>query len=90
LSGDLSYCIYLIHLSVGDGYQYLLHAFGIDPLAAFGPAGLLIIRSVAILGSTFCLALLSRRFLEQPVLRLKRYFEYGRTSPRLIKVAGAP
>jgi len=77
LSGDLSYCIYLTHLSISDGYQHLLQKVGIDPLAAFGPLGLLVVRAIAILGCTFGIALLSRRFLERPVLRLKRYFEYG-------------
>ena len=30
---------------------------------------------------SFGLALLSRRFLEQPALRLKRYFEYAKMAP---------
>jgi peptidoglycan/LPS O-acetylase OafA/YrhL len=89
LSGDLSYCIYLVHLSVADAYHYLLQAMGIDPLATFGPLGLLVVRATALLGCTFGIALLSRRFLEQPMLRLKRYFEYGGARPHASR-AGAP
>lgn len=75
LSGDLSYCIYLVHLSLGDGYYQLLRVVGIHQIA-FGPIGLLAVRAVAILTGSFGIALLSRRFLERPVLGLKKHFEY--------------
>ena len=47
-----------------------------SPLDA-GPYGAVILRSIVIVTVSFGLALLSRRFLEQPALRLKRYFEYA-------------
>jgi peptidoglycan/LPS O-acetylase OafA/YrhL len=76
LSGDLSYCIYLIHLGVGDAYQYLMAACGIDQVAVFGPLGSVIARAFFIITASFAIALASRRFLEKPVLQLKRYFEF--------------
>ena len=74
LSGDLSYCIYLIHLGVGDAYQYLMGACGVDQVAVFGPLGSLFARSLFVISASFAIALASRRFLEKPVLQLKRYF----------------
>lgn len=70
LSGALSYCIYLIHLSIGDGYQVLfanrLH---------LGPTQTVLIRAAAIILLSFAIAAVSRKFLEQPCLALKSTFE---------------
>ena len=77
LSGDLSYCIYLIHLSVGDAYEYFVHRFGWQTSALLTPFGAFALRSIFMVVVTFALAMLSRRFLERPMLRLKRYFEYA-------------
>ena len=38
-SGSVSYCLYLIHLSLGDGYQALVRHFGLRPDAMFGKLG---------------------------------------------------
>jgi peptidoglycan/LPS O-acetylase OafA/YrhL len=78
LSGDLSYCLYLVHLTVGDLYQDAARKLGIDA----GPYGTVILRSAVMVTVSFGVALLSRKFLEQPALRLKRYFEYTKKSPR--------
>jgi len=77
LSGELSYCIYLIHVGVLDSYQYFVRTSGIDTIAIFGPRGALIVRGLVVVGVVFALAGISRRFLEQPILRLKKHFEYG-------------
>jgi peptidoglycan/LPS O-acetylase OafA/YrhL len=77
VSSDLSYCIYLIHLSVGDGYHWLLSALKIDVAAAFGPRGAWLAQFIMVLGVTFGLAFLSKKYLEDPCLRLKRYFRYS-------------
>ena len=75
VSADLSYCVYLIHLGVLDAYYRR-----IAPLAGpwlrneFGPFSEGLINTLAILALTFLLALLSRRFLETPFLRLKERF----------------
>jgi peptidoglycan/LPS O-acetylase OafA/YrhL len=73
LSGALSYCLYLIHLSIGDGYQALfatrLH---------LGPTETVLMRVTVILLLAFAIAALSRKFLEQPCLALKSRFEEAR------------
>lgn len=74
LSGALSYCLYLIHDSVGDGYEYLLRRSGLPLVSFVGPSGAVLVRAVAMLGVSFGIALLSRKYLEQPFLSLKDKF----------------
>ena len=74
ITADLSYCIYLIHLTIGDFYYRVLHAMKVDDVARLGPAGSLLLRVVVLVTVTFTLAALSKRYLEDPFLRLKRYF----------------
>jgi peptidoglycan/LPS O-acetylase OafA/YrhL len=74
VTADLSYCIYLIHLSVGDGYYWVLRRIGFHDVERLGATGALAVRSVAIVALTFGLAALSKKFLEDPFLRLKRFF----------------
>jgi peptidoglycan/LPS O-acetylase OafA/YrhL len=74
ITADLSYCIYLIHLTVGDFYYRLLHSIRFDDVARLGPVGSLGLRILVVGTATFGLAALSKRFLEDPFLRLKRYF----------------
>ena len=74
ITADLSYCIYLIHLTVGDFYYRLLHAVNFDDVTRLGPGGSLLLRILVLVTATFALAALSKRFLEDPFLRLKRYF----------------
>ena len=73
LSGALSYCLYLIHLSIGDGYQALLaNRFHLRPTET------VLVRAAVIISLSFAIAALSRRFLEQPCLALKSRFEEAR------------
>jgi peptidoglycan/LPS O-acetylase OafA/YrhL len=74
ITADLSFCIYLIHLTVGDFYYRLLHAMHFDDVARLGAVGSLVLRILVVVTVTFGLAALSKRFLEDPFLRLKRYF----------------
>ena len=74
LSGALSYCLYLIHLALGDGYQALMKSSGYDPNTIFGILGSIFARGLFIILASFALAMLSRKFLEEPFLRLKRFF----------------
>ena len=74
LSAKLSYALYLIHLAVGDLYYVLLKRFNVQELNLWSPAEALLIRSVAIIGSSFVLAALSQKYLETPFMRLRRYF----------------
>jgi peptidoglycan/LPS O-acetylase OafA/YrhL len=75
VSADLSYCIYLIHLSVGDAYQWALLRSGIDLVAIAGARGAFLTQCVCIVGATFLLAAISKKYLENPVLRLRKFFE---------------
>lgn len=70
VTAELSYCLYLVHLSIGDGVEYLMRSWG------YTGEGLesVLLRGAAILVLSFAVAGLSRRYLEQPALRLKRYF----------------
>lgn len=73
LCGALSYCLYLIHLSIGDGYQALLAR-----RLHLGPTETVLARAAVIVSLSFGIAALSRKFLEQPCLALKSRFEEGR------------
>lgn len=73
LSGALSYCLYLIHLSIGDGYQAL-----VAPRLHLGPTETVLMRAAVVLPLSFATAALSRRFLEQPCLALKSRFAEAR------------
>ena len=93
LSGALSYCLYLVHLSVGDGYEYLLKRSGVALVTYVGPSGTVLVRGAAILGVSFGIALLSRKYLEDPFLSLKdRFTEADALKPQAQgpKVASAP
>jgi peptidoglycan/LPS O-acetylase OafA/YrhL len=74
ITADLSYCIYLIHLFVGDMYYRLFHFMTFDDVARLGAVGSLVLRILVVGTATFGLAALSKKFLEDPFLRLKRYF----------------
>ncbi len=74
LSGALSYCLFLIYRSVGDGYEHLLQRSGIPLFSYVGPSGAVLVRAVFMLGVSFGIALLSRKYLEEPFLSLKDRF----------------
>jgi peptidoglycan/LPS O-acetylase OafA/YrhL len=71
LSGALSYCLYLIHLSLGDGYRYLISH---QHVVRFGPTTAVLVRCAFILSVSFGIAMLSRKYLEEPFLALKDRF----------------
>jgi peptidoglycan/LPS O-acetylase OafA/YrhL len=74
LSGSLSYCLYLIHFAIGDGYQSVVRYFGLRPSLMFGDLGSILVRGMFIIVASFSLAILSKKYLEDPFLRLKRFF----------------
>jgi peptidoglycan/LPS O-acetylase OafA/YrhL len=74
ITADLSYCIYLIHLSLGDGYYWVLHSLGFNDVQRLGGPGALALRSLVIVAAAFGVAAFSKKYLEDPFLRLKRYF----------------
>jgi len=71
---DLSYCMYLIHLIIGDVYFMALDKIGWNPLADWGPRPAFWFFFAVMIAATFGLAALSKKYVETPVLRLKRYF----------------
>lgn len=73
-SAGLSYCIYLIHVVMGEVYYWILNRIGVDELVSFGLSGSMLARTLAVFGLSIGVAWLSQRYLEAPFLRLKRYF----------------
>jgi peptidoglycan/LPS O-acetylase OafA/YrhL len=73
-SSDISYCMYLVHLSVGYSYMKLLGVWDADPAAHLGGFGALALRVFVIASVTLVIGTISKRFLEDPFLRLKRHF----------------
>jgi len=75
ISADLSYCVYLIHLGVLDGYYYATNSVLAPWLKAhLGDFVTAVVNGAAILAITLVLALLSRKFIESPAIRLKSRF----------------
>jgi peptidoglycan/LPS O-acetylase OafA/YrhL len=73
LAGQLSYCLYLINLIVFDQWDSFIRRF--YPGELLHPTlGYYLIRVSCCVITSFLIAALSRRFLEQPVLSLKRFF----------------
>jgi peptidoglycan/LPS O-acetylase OafA/YrhL len=70
-TAGISYCLYLIHMSIGDLYYWTLHRAGINDIAVLGATGALLARYVVILPVAFGLAVLSGRYLEKPFLRMR-------------------
>jgi peptidoglycan/LPS O-acetylase OafA/YrhL len=87
LTGAISYCLYLVHLSVGDGYEYLLNSSGVDAVSRFGPSGAVLVRALVMIAVSFAIAVVSRRYLEEPFLALKDRFS-RRRNVRLSAPAG--
>ena len=73
LFGDLSYCLYMVHMLLMDGYDALVHRFipGFEP--GLGPVSSLLVRAITVLAFSIGIAILSRRYLERPALKLTRY-----------------
>ncbi len=74
LSGKLSYCLYLVHLAVGDAVYQLTTAHDPALYGRFGSFGWVTLRGLIILVISWILALLSLRFIEGPFLKLKKHF----------------
>jgi peptidoglycan/LPS O-acetylase OafA/YrhL len=73
LIASLSYCIYLTHLALIDLYVHGLKYFRFGDIQLLGYVGAECLRLVVIGAATMVLALVSRKYLEGPFLRLKRH-----------------
>lgn len=71
LTGALSYCLYLVHLSIGDAFEYLAKNQFADVVAPLGPTAHVMLRTAVMVLISFAIALISRRVLEEPFLSLK-------------------
>ncbi|MES1261395.1 MAG: acyltransferase [Acidobacteriota bacterium] len=72
LSGELSYCLYLVHLSVADGYDFLFtKALGLPVLT---PREGMFLRAFCVAAVSWLLAVLSNRYFEGPILARKERF----------------
>jgi peptidoglycan/LPS O-acetylase OafA/YrhL len=84
ICGDLSYCLYLTHMMVMDAYDTTLHFLGYSSSLSFRG---LVIRATAVLAGSFAIAVGSRRYLEQPALRLKRFLKRSPDGRRQLSTA---
>ena len=73
LFGDLSYCLYVIHLIVMNEVDALLGRF-LDVQKALNSFGFVCVRAFLVLLICLVVAYISRRYFELPILSLKRYF----------------
>jgi peptidoglycan/LPS O-acetylase OafA/YrhL len=74
--GDLSYCIYVTHVIVVEAVDHVYSRFA-DLHAAMGQFSFIVVRAAVTTALCFAIALVSRRFFELPILRLKRYFAHS-------------
>jgi peptidoglycan/LPS O-acetylase OafA/YrhL len=86
-TGKLSYCLYLIHLSLGDAYQRGLQSFGWDIAINQHPFAGILLRLSVLTVLCYGIAWLSFRYFEQPVLRLKRHFTPSEPEPAVPEIA---
>jgi len=70
-TGALSYCLYLIHLSVGDLYQFI---FAHQHAIRLGATTTVLARGAFLVSVSYAIAALSRKYLEAPCLALKDRF----------------
>lgn len=73
-TAGLSYCIYLVHLALGDGYYQVLRWMQFNDVTQFGILGAIAVRFLVIGSATFALAAFSKKYVEDPILKLKRHF----------------
>ena len=86
ICGDLSYCLYLVHMMVMDAYDAGLKHSGY-PSAVTSFRGVLV-RAVVVTAGSFLVAAISQKYLERPALRAKRLFEpYVAQSQQPVAVA---
>lgn len=74
ISGKLSYCLYLIHLSIGDAVVRLTARYNDKLYALLSSFGWVTLRGLLVLVLSFAIALGSQRFIEGPFLKYKSRF----------------
>ena len=71
LAGELSYCLYLIHLALID---FVGKALSRIASQAFGGTQMLLLKSAIVFALSFAIASLSWVYFESPILRLRKLF----------------
>jgi peptidoglycan/LPS O-acetylase OafA/YrhL len=72
--GDLSYCLYLVHVLLFHQYDRVARTYGVHPdLTTWRFAGY-VLRATIVVGASMAIAEISNRYLETPILRLRRHF----------------
>ena len=72
--GEISYCVYLIHMLIFDLEDHFLGRVFPSLSTAGGRFGVMILQFGIAVSFTVVIAYLSRRHFEEPFLRLKRRF----------------
>lgn len=73
--GRYSYCLYLIHVPVGATIRLMAYGAFWDVLSPLGPLAHLVIWAIVV-GVSLGIAWLSWRYVEAPLLSLKRFLPY--------------
>lgn len=74
--GKVSYCFYLVHVFCFHTVNWLFAKANLDPAATIGRLADVTLRAVIGTVAAFIIAALSWRYLESPVLSLKRHFTH--------------
>ena len=69
--GEISYGLYLVHLLIFDSYDWFVRRYGWQPIHAGGRFGALTFRFLCAGIAATVVAYFSRRYFEEPFLRLK-------------------
>jgi peptidoglycan/LPS O-acetylase OafA/YrhL len=72
--GDLSYCLYLVHVLLFHQYDRIGKSLGLRPELTIGRFPALVLRATIVLGLSMLIAEISYRSIETPILRLRRHF----------------
>lgn len=72
--GKWSYCIYLNHWMCMTLWDRSASAMGFHPETSIGPFGAICLRAGAVIAASVAIAALTFRFIEGPILSLKKHF----------------
>jgi peptidoglycan/LPS O-acetylase OafA/YrhL len=87
LTGAFSYCLYLVHFSLGDLYHFLLNR---QHFLHFGPVATIFARGAFLVAASYGIAALSQKYWEGPFLALKDRFTPDRTEKPHAPALSAP
>lgn len=71
--GEISYCVYLIHMLIFDLEDHFLPRLLPNLTLATGHFGVMLLQFIIAAAFTVAVAYISRRYFEEPFLRLKQH-----------------